>query len=47
MGTLENSERKVEYVKIAKKGESKKSEMIFTGLTYIAAILLMQYFACR
>lgn len=43
MGTLENSERKVEYVKIAKRGQSKKSEMIFTGLTYIAAILLIVF----
>ncbi len=43
MGTLENSERKVEFVKIAKQGESKKSEMIFTGLTYISAILLIVF----
>ncbi len=41
MGTLENSERKVEYVKMVKQGPNKKSEMIFTGLTYIAAVLLI------
>ncbi len=41
MGTLENSERKVEYVKMVKQGPNKKAEMIFTGLTYIGAILLI------
>lgn len=43
MGTLENSERKVEYVKIAQRGQSKTSEMIFTGLTFVAAILLIVF----
>jgi len=43
MGTLDNTERQVEFVKIAKKGESKKSEMIFAGLTYISAILLIVF----
>jgi Tfp pilus assembly protein PilO len=43
MGTLENSERKVEFVKIAKQEPNKKSEMIFTGLTYIVAILLIVF----
>lgn len=43
MGTLENTERQVEFVKIAKQGGSKKSEMIFTGLTYISAILLIVF----
>jgi len=43
MGVLENSERKVEYVGIAKKGPSKKAEMIFTGLTFIVAILLIVF----
>jgi len=41
MGTLENSERKVEYVKMVRQGPDKKAEMIFTGLTYIAAVLLI------
>ena len=43
MGTLENSERKVEYVKIAQRGKSKTNEMIFTGLTYVVAILLIVF----
>lgn len=43
MGTMGNTERQVEYVKIAKQGDSKKQEMIFTGLTYIAAILLIVF----
>jgi len=40
---MENSERQVEFVKIAKQGGNKKNEMIFTGLTYIAAILLIVF----
>ncbi len=43
MGNLENTERKVEYVGIAKKGPSKKSEMIFTSLTFIVALLLVVF----
>ncbi len=41
MGVLESSEKKVDYVKMAKQNLNKKSEMIFTGLTYIVAILLI------
>jgi len=43
MGNLENTERKVEYVGIAKKGPSKKAEMIFTSLTFIVALLLVVF----
>ena len=43
MALEDNSERKVEYVKIAKEGPDKKAETIFTGLTYIAAILLIVF----
>lgn len=43
MENVENSERKVEFVKIAKRGESKQKDMIFTGLTYVAAILLIVF----
>lgn len=43
MGTLESSARKVEYVKMVKGGTGKKREMIFTGLTYIVAILLIVF----
>ena len=43
MAQLGNAERKVEYVAIAKKGPSKKAEMIFTGLTFIVAILLIVF----
>lgn len=43
MGTLENQARKVEYVKMIKQGPGKKSELIFTGLTYIVAILLIVF----
>lgn len=43
MGTLESSERKVEYVKMVKKGPDKKAEMIFTGLTFIVAVLLIVF----
>lgn len=43
MGTLESSERKVEYVKMVKKGPDKKVEMIFTGLTFIVAVLLIVF----
>lgn len=43
MGQLENTERKVQYVGIAKKGPSKKAEMIFTGLTFIVAVLLIVF----
>ncbi len=43
MANIENTERKVEYVGIAKKGPSKKAEMIFTGLTFIVAVLLIVF----
>lgn len=43
MGTLESSERKVEYVKMVKKGPDKKAEMIFTGLTFIVSVLLIVF----
>ena len=43
MAIEDNSERKVEYVKIAKEGPSKNAETIFTWLTYIAAILLIVF----
>lgn len=43
MGTMENTERQLEYVGIAKKGPSKKAEMIFTGLTFIVAVLLIVF----
>ncbi len=43
MGTLESSARKVEYVKMVKRGPDKKGEMIFTGLTYIVTILLIVF----
>jgi Tfp pilus assembly protein PilO len=42
MGTLEAS-KKTEYVKMIKRGPSKKVEMIFTGLTYIVATLLIVF----
>ncbi len=40
---MENTERQLEYVGIAKKGPSKKAEMIFTGLTFIVAVLLIVF----
>jgi len=43
MAVEDNSERKVEYVKIAKEGPNKRAEIIFTGLTYIAVILLIVF----
>ena len=43
MGTLANAERKVEYVKIAKKGPNKKAELISVGLTFIASVLLIVF----
>lgn len=43
MAIEDNSGRKVEYVKIAKEGPDKRAETIFTGLTYIAAILLIVF----
>lgn len=43
MRNIDEAERKVEFVGIAKKGPSKKAEMIFTGLTFIVAVLLIVF----
>ena len=43
MAIQNDSERKVEYVKIAKESPSKKIETIFIGLTYIVSILLIVF----
>lgn len=43
MAIQDDSEREVEYVKIAKEGPSKRAETIFTGLTYIMAVLLIVF----
>lgn len=42
MATLGDS-RKTEYVKMIKKGPSKKAEMIFTGLTFIITTLIIVF----
>ena len=42
MGIAEPSQ-KTEYAQIIKKGASKKVDMVFTGLTFIAATLLIVF----
>ena len=42
MGTF-GASKKIDYVKIVKDGPSKKAEMISTGLTFIAATLLIVF----
>ncbi len=43
MGALETGQKKVEYVKIVKKSAKKKTDLIFTGLTFIAGTLLIVF----
>lgn len=43
MGTLEAGQKKVEYVKIAKKSAKKRTDLVFTGLTFIMGTLLIVF----
>jgi hypothetical protein len=43
MGTLEATQKKVDYVKIVKKAGQKKIDLIFTGLTFIGGTLLIVF----
>jgi len=43
MGRLQTGEKKIEYVKIAKKTAKKRGDLIFTGLTFISATLLIVF----